>query len=348
VLEAGSISVIVPVYNASATLRRCLLALAQQSHAPLELILVDNVSSDGSYEEMQVLSRDFPYPVRITQERHQGAAAARNAGARLAAGEWLAFTDADCEPEPEWLATGVALSGESDAEVVALAGPAWGTLEGDATARMLGLTSLSVGLDEHVCSDAGPTGTQGFAAANLWVRRQALLDIDGFDESLTVAGEDMDLCARLYAAGGLLRYAPQLRVRHIHPSGVAHMWRKQVQYGRAHAGLFRRYGRPGIHLDLPWLGQWHIPCRCFVWCNLTSAEKKLLLLILLGIWQPWLWLLVAGYLASVGYSLRRRAAGLGNACGMIDSLGLALLFVVKSAAVTWGRVRGSDKGAFTC
>jgi glycosyltransferase involved in cell wall biosynthesis len=343
-----TISVIVPVYNAVSTLERCLEALADQTHVPTEIIIADNGSTDASAAMVRRWMQESALPLRLVEVARRGAAAARNDAAREAAGEWLAFTDSDCVPDPDWLATGMELLAGSDKGIVALAGPAWGALEGDAAARMLGLTSLSVGLDEHIRSDAGPTGTQGFAAANLWVRRQTFIDVKGFDETLAVSGEDFDLCARIYATGARLLYSPRLRVRHIHASGIPGMWRKMVRYGRAHAMLLGRYGEPGIYLDLPLLGQWRIPCRCHFWCNLASAEKKMLLLILLAVWQPWLGFLVPVYLAWMGHALRRRAAGLGADCGVVDSLWLAVLLLVKSAAMSWGRMRGSFAGAIAC
>lgn len=343
-----AVSVIIPMRDAAGTLERCLAALAAQQRRDFELILVDNGSADGSAAVAERWRRRMAVPMHVLHEAKPGAGAARNRGARQALGHLLAFTDADCEPDADWLATGLDLFAEDEEQASALAGPAWGTLEGDAAARLLGLTSLSVGLGEQVRSTAGPTGSQGFAAANLWIKRDAFVNLHGFDESLAISGEDMDLCARLYASGGRLHYSPRLRVRHIHTPGVANMWRRQVQYGRAHARLLGRYGEPGIHLDLPWLGQRRIPCRCFIWCNLASAEKKMLLLVLFAAWQPWLWLLVLGYPVWVGQGLRRRASGLGIGCGIIDAWAMALLLVVKSAAVTWGRMRGGYKGAFAC
>jgi len=345
--EKQEISVVIPCLNGAATLGRCLEALAAQTLAPREIIVADNGSSDGSQAIVQRWMMESELPLRLIEVPQRGAAAARNAAVREADSAWIAFTDSDCMPEPAWLATGAALLAENG-DIAALAGPAWGTLEGDLAARMLGLTSLSVGIDARRFSDAGDTGTQGFAAANLWVRRQALLDAGGFDETLAVAGEDIDLCARLYAAGGRLLYAPELKVRHIHPSGMAGMWRKMVQYGRAHPMLAARYGRPGIYLDLPLLGRKRFPCRRFIWCNLASAEKKVLLILLLGCWQVWLWLLLPLYLYTMGRGLAKRAAALGADCGTGESMGLAVLLVLKSAAMSWGRLCGSSTKAVTC
>ncbi|HXH64056.1 MAG TPA: glycosyltransferase family 2 protein [Mariprofundaceae bacterium] len=340
------VSVIIPVFNAAATLDRCLAALAAQSCHDFELIIVDNGSSDGSAAVAAGWQSRLPVPVQILHEDQRGAAAARNRGAQSATGEMLVFTDADCEPEPDWIATGLQLLEPGASQL--LAGPAWGTLEGDAAARLLGLTSLSAGHDAYTVDRPDETGSSGFAAANLWLSRSLFERLGGFDVQLAVSGEDVDLCVRAFRAGVQGRFVPALRVRHIHTSGIAAMCRKMVQYGKAHALLFARYGCPGIYVDLPLLGRRRLPARTFVWCNLGSAEKKLLALLLLGCWQPWLLLLIPAYLAWLGLFLRRRTVSLGAPCGWTESVWLGALLIVKSAAMTWGRIRGSHRGVLTC
>lgn len=345
----ASVTVVIPVYNAASTLERCLQALAAQTLMPKQIIVADNGSGDDSAAIVRGWMEHTPaLPLHLIAVDRRGAAAARNAAVQQADSDWIAFTDSDCLPEPNWIANGMALVAADDERIVALAGPARGSLEGDAAARLLGLTTLSASQSEEICSDAGPTGMRGFAAANLWVRRRSILEIGGFDETLTVAGEDMDLCARLYAAGGRLHFSPALSVRHIHATGVASMWRKAVQYGQAHASLFRRHGRAGIYIELPLLGQLRMPCRCYLWCNLSSAEKKLLLLLILGLYaHAWLWL-VPAYIIWLGLLLRRRALALDVSCPWSEAVWLGVLLVVKSAAMTWGRIRGSHRGVLTC
>jgi len=343
-----NVSVVIPVYNGAATLQRCLQALAQQSSLPFELIIADNGSTDGSQNIVRDFEKSAPMPVRLIEVEKRGAAAARNAAVALSGGDWIAFTDSDCLPNADWLATGAKLTKYVKENVLALAGSAWGTLEGDGAARLLGLSSLSVGLPEQLIIDAGATGTQGFAAANLWVKRDAFVAIQGFDDGLALSGEDMDLCARLYAYGGSILYVPTLMVRHIHVSGVGKMMRKMVQYGQAHAFLFEKYGHQGVHLDLPWLGSRHFKASRYFWCNLVSAEKKALFLLLISISNPWLLTLLFGYIIWLGRGLHQRALVLNVRCGWFESMWLASLLIVKSAAMTWGRIRGSRLNVWVC
>ena len=91
-------SVIIPAYNAAASIGACLEALAHQTLAAgdFEVIVVD----DGSTDTTPRVAEQFG--VRVVRGTHGGPAAARNLGASLATGQFLLFTDADCVPEPDW------------------------------------------------------------------------------------------------------------------------------------------------------------------------------------------------------------------------------------------------------
>jgi glycosyltransferase involved in cell wall biosynthesis len=84
------ISVIVPVYNARAYLADALGCVRSQDYDPLEIIVVDDGSTDGSGD----ITTDFG-GVNCVRQHNQGAAAARNHGLRLASGDMIAFLDAD-------------------------------------------------------------------------------------------------------------------------------------------------------------------------------------------------------------------------------------------------------------
>jgi len=99
-----AISVIVPAYNVEDTIERCLTAaLAQRGlPGPVEVLVVDNGSTDRT---MALAAR---FGVRLISEPKRGRSAARNRGVREASSDLLAFLDADCEADPEWLASSIA------------------------------------------------------------------------------------------------------------------------------------------------------------------------------------------------------------------------------------------------
>lgn len=90
------ISVIVPVYNAKDTIVNCLGNLLNQTFSDMEIILVDDASTDGSDKILQDAKNQFPDKVRVfRQEHNQGPGAARNVGLEVARGDYIGFVDAD-------------------------------------------------------------------------------------------------------------------------------------------------------------------------------------------------------------------------------------------------------------
>ncbi|MYH70344.1 MAG: glycosyltransferase [Gammaproteobacteria bacterium] len=87
----NSISVIIPTYNRAHLLPRCLNSVVSQELKPLEIIVVDDGSTDSTRD---LVRRDYP-GIRLIPQENRGVSAARNAGIGAARGEWLAFIDSD-------------------------------------------------------------------------------------------------------------------------------------------------------------------------------------------------------------------------------------------------------------
>lgn len=94
---SARVSVVIPAYNAEATIGVCLERLAQQTLQPCEIILVDDSSSDRTV----AIAAASPFPVTVIRQAHADASAARNAGAARATGEFILFCDADVVLVPD-------------------------------------------------------------------------------------------------------------------------------------------------------------------------------------------------------------------------------------------------------
>ena len=109
------VSVIVPAYNASATIGQTLEALSRQNcFQPFEVIVVDDGSSDNTADIVCSFAS-----VRYVRQENAGPASARNHGAKLAQGEYLAFTDSDCIPHEDWISKLMEGFGQQQVGVVA-------------------------------------------------------------------------------------------------------------------------------------------------------------------------------------------------------------------------------------
>lgn len=156
-------SVIVPAFNAASTLPATLEALgAQVLTDPFEVIVVDDGSSDGTVE----VARAASLPVTLLEQPNLGPAAARNRGAAAASGRVLAFTDADCVPEPDWLAAGLAALERADL--------VQGAVRPDPT-----VARLPFDRTVWVSRESGL-----YECASLFVRREAFDRVGGFEDWL--------------------------------------------------------------------------------------------------------------------------------------------------------------------
>lgn len=111
------VSVLVPVLNVAGLLPRCLDSLLGQTHRPLEIIVVNDGSTDASPEVIDRFAALHP-EIRAIHQEHRGLGPARNAALALAGGEYVAMVDADDWVEPGFLADSVRLAGETAADVV--------------------------------------------------------------------------------------------------------------------------------------------------------------------------------------------------------------------------------------
>lgn len=230
-MTAMKISVVIPAYNASATLDLAFQALMTQTlpRSTFEVIVVDDGSTD---ETASIASR---FPVRILRQRNAGAPAARNAGLHAATGTWVAFTDADCVPSRGWLSQ-LLKTVEQFPGVLGAAGKTLGYDSESAAARFVDLTG---GLDAER-SLAHPHFPWA-PSANLMYRRDAILKVGGYDERYATY-DACDLHTRLRKidhAPFLL--APHAVVLHRHRADWRSYVKQQFFYGVGYAQFMLRH-----------------------------------------------------------------------------------------------------------
>lgn len=190
-----------------------------QTFKDFEIILVDNGSTDGSVTRLEDKYPNLELNIQRLRS-NRGFAAANNIGARLARGKWLALLNADAFPEPDWLEKLVETAGAnseyaafssrqlraSDPSLLDGAGDAY-HVSGLAWRRFLGYPASEYGLEE------GEVFSPCAAAA--MIRRDAFLEVGGFDEDFFSYFEDVDLGFRLRLAGYRCMYIPSAVVHHV-------------------------------------------------------------------------------------------------------------------------------------
>jgi GT2 family glycosyltransferase len=235
-MAAFRISVVIPHLNQPEHLARCLASLAAGTRAPDEVIVVDNGS------------REMPAAVCAAQgatllaEPEPGPGPARNRGVAAAAGEILAFIDADCLADAGWLAAAAAAMADPEATIlggdvrIALADPARITMT-EAYESV-----YAYRMDRYIARE-------GFTGAGNLVVRRAVLEAVGPFPGIGVA-EDRVWGRRATAMGYRIRFVAGMRAWHPARSGFADLalkWERQTAHDWTEAGL-RPGGRRGFAL----------------------------------------------------------------------------------------------------
>lgn len=230
-----SLSVLICTYNRARLLEQTLHALQRSTppdHCAVEIIVVDNNSSDDTRDVISRATAAGPFPLRYLIERQQGKGFALNSGLAIAQGDIVALTDDDVLPARDWLIRLLANFRSSD--VVFVFGKVLPRWEVPPPPELLtvrardiwGPLALIDYGDEPVRYDSESFGRKRLpVGANLALRRQAVERVGGWRTDLgrvdntLIAGEDRELCVRLHQAGlysGI--YDPSVVVKHFVPA----------------------------------------------------------------------------------------------------------------------------------
>jgi glycosyltransferase involved in cell wall biosynthesis len=227
------ISVVIPAFNAQATIAEAVRAIVTQPvpRDAFECLVVDDGSRDRTAEVAELAGA-----VVVRLEKNRGRAAARNAGIECARGEWIAFTDADCVPSRRWLPALLAAAQTADRQTLALAGKTIGLNSSTPAARFMDLVG-ALDAENYLSSEVMPWAP----SCNLACRREDLRAVGGFDLKFRDY-ETADLCLRLgQRFGGQIRHVPTAVVMHRHRSSWREFWKQQVGYGQGYAHFLLRH-----------------------------------------------------------------------------------------------------------
>ena len=234
------ISITVCVRNGAHWIDDCMTALCAQTYRPLEIIAVDDGSTDGSNELLQQwqisqVDSSVGIPIQVLSQEPLGLSAGRNKALNISKGEWVAITDIDCRPRPDWISRMFASSEGMDAvtgRVIFDEGrTSVSRLRSRTIAWKYSARSADVTLANGPCS---------------MFKRVNLISLGGFDPSWYHA-EDMEVSMKLIQTGGDIRYEPEAVVDHVAENSLKIFLQKRRRDARAHTRIMRKYR--GVKLD---------------------------------------------------------------------------------------------------
>lgn len=238
------ISIIIPTYNRPKQLTACLLSLVRSEYPRdrFEVIAVD----DGSDQPMDSVVTGFEnrLNIKLIRQKNAGPAAARNKGAEHAKGVFLAFTDDDCQPRPDWLRVLAKYCTGNSCHLI-----------GGSTINSLPrnlFSSASQNLVSYLYQyyNGQNRNMTFFASNNMLLPARHFREIGGFNTSFPLAaGEDREFCDRWQHNGFHTIYAPEAVVQHTHAMTLCSFWRQHFNYGRG-AFYFHRIRAGRCHTTL--------------------------------------------------------------------------------------------------
>ena len=233
-MTVNTATILICTYNRAPLLRESLKAMARLTPPPgcsVEIIVVDNNSTDRTPQVIAEAAAESPYPILGLHETSQGKSFALNRGLQAAAGEVIALTDDDVWPDSEWLRRIVATFREREINFVfGKVLPRWGAMPPadlltTSAQDIWGPLALVDYGDEATEYTASQTGQRLPIGANLAFRKEAVVTVGGWrtdlgkvDNTLT-SGEDHEIFCRLrrfdlYSG----YYDPAIMVRHYVPA----------------------------------------------------------------------------------------------------------------------------------
>ncbi len=247
-------SVVIPTYNRLPILRKCLMALEQQTLAPdsqisgYEVIVVDDGSTDGTVTWLEANS-DQPH-VKLFTQAHQGPAAARNLGVLQAQGDTIIFIDSDLVVTATFLQAHATALSQAQAE------------SGDDRVFTYGRVINTANFDNPTSEPYKITDFSAafFATGNVAIARKWLIEAGLFDLGFTLYGwEDLELGVRLKNMGLKLIKAPTAVGYHWHPAftleQIPKLIDQEIQRGRMGIIFYQKHPTFDVRLmiQMTWL-----------------------------------------------------------------------------------------------
>ena len=221
-------SVIIPTYNRPQQLVNCLAALAKQRYSSdrFEVIVVNDggVSLNEAVEPFEEQLN-----LVLVDQENTGPAQARNRGAAVAKGDFLAFTDDDCRPAADWLQQ---LAKHCENVPNSLAG---GQTLNSLLGNKCSVASQMIVDLAYQYFNPQPEQAHFFAANNMVFPRKHFLNMGGFHPGF-ITSEDREICDRWLRTGRPMHYLSAAKIYHAHNLTLASFWKQHRSYGE---GAFR-------------------------------------------------------------------------------------------------------------
>ncbi len=297
------VSLAVSTYNSDSTIVSCVESLIATDYSDKEIIIIDDGSTDKTLEILK------GYPVKVIPQNHQGVSAGRDLALRNASGEYILYTDSDCEVDRHWVREMLKPFENNDI----------GAVTGRTIFRTDSrCTSWIRSLDIEDRYSRRKTYTELANGTNCAFPRRLLLETGGFDPNWFHA-EDTEVSYRILQKNYRIYYQPSAIVRHVPEGNWRSYLRKRYRGTRAHLRMMPKYAKDVVSDDFVSRKMLFQPVAY------TLAVGFCILAVLGGILGRLGW--------SLAFTLEAWALGVGIACylsGLVAEIPLVLKVMEKS------------------
>ncbi len=339
------LTVIVPMYNAKDAIKECMEALAAQERKADNIILIDNNSTDGTYEYAKNLIEVNRWDVMLLREDKKGASAARNKGIKTSkdSTDIVAFTDSDCVARRDWL---------KNIEEFFINNQTAGGLGGVTVGcRPEGLMRKFMAVQRYYLEAKRLSGwvfdKNGILRGTLIdsnngaFRNDLLQEIGGFDEEVRVA-EDADLSIKIIKKGyPIYVTADNIVVYHKDVSDFWEYFRKFFKYRTGEVLTIKNHFKHNIIIKMPYFAPVVLKNS-----KITALIdiKLIMALIALVISVKFYWILIVvflTYFSKMNFALGRIILQNQKNTPIMCCMVFSILFIATRALGPIGRIRGA-------
>ena len=230
-------SIIIPTYNRNVQLKSCLDSLTSLNYSSSNFEVI--VVNDGGSKKLDNLLAPFKKHINVLaiDKNNGGPASARNAGAEIAKGDFLVFTDDDCQPDREWL---MQLEERLRTNPNCLIGGKALNLFKDNIYSTASQIIIEVVYRYY---NKNPEKCNFFSSNNIALSKRYFWEVGGFDEQFRTA-EDRDLCNRWLNKGLIIKYANNALIYHANELNLFTFCKQYFNYGR---GSYLFYNK--VHIN---------------------------------------------------------------------------------------------------
>lgn len=252
-----STSIIVPNFNGVRYLPTLFAALSSQSYSHFKLLVIDDVSSDGSLQWLEDSGKDFGLRLQVISSRHNtGFAATCNKGISAANSNWIVLLNNDTQPEPHWLESLLEATMSDDRIGMVSSKMLFAHNPQIINSAGIALDWMGIAWDWRGGEPDTPHESQtprifGPCGGAALYSRRMLDEIGGLDEDFFMYLEDVDLAWRAQLAGWHSVFQPKARVLHAHSASLGDASpRKSFLLGRNKLWLIAK------NYPNPWFGRY--------------------------------------------------------------------------------------------